>query len=421
MNLLERDQKSVWHPFSPMKGGFPILPVQKARGIYLYTEDGNRIIDAISSWWVNTHGHCNTKIAEAISRQANELEQVIFAGFTHGKAVELSEKILERLIPEGKVFFSDDGSTTVEVAIKMALQYWFNKNENRTKIIAIDGSYHGDTFGAMSVGERNEFTEPYGTKLFDVDFISFPDGENDDEVIKQMTDLLEGSSYAAFIFEPLVQGAGGMRIYSSETLDRLIALASSKGIICIADEVMTGFGRTGKLFASDYLQNKPDIYCLSKGLTGGFLPLGLTVANKNVVDEYDSDDVNRTFFHGHSFTANPISCAAALASFDLTTSKECQIQIDMISYSHREFEDKIRHLDKVLQVKTLGTILSITIVPENTTNYFDSSREKIYNFFLDRGILLRPLGNVLYLLPPYVIKLEELEFIYDKIIEFLES
>ncbi|MFT6972778.1 MAG: adenosylmethionine-8-amino-7-oxononanoate aminotransferase, partial [Roseivirga sp.] len=276
-NWVERDKEAIWHPFTPLRGMENPLMITEASGVYLTTEQGEKIIDAISSWWVNLHGHSHPHIAKAVAEQSAKLEHVIFAGFTHAPAIQLAERLLE-ILPENqkKVFYSDNGSTATEVGIKMALQYFFNQGIDKKKIIAIDGAYHGDTFGAMSVGERGPFTEPFNPFLFEVNFIDFPSPEKEEEVFQQFQSFIATQEIAAFIFEPIVQGASGMKMYSIELLDRMIALAQTNDVICIADEVMTGFGRTGKLFASDWLVNKPDIFCLSKGLTGGAMAMGVT-------------------------------------------------------------------------------------------------------------------------------------------------
>ncbi|MDA0194709.1 MAG: adenosylmethionine--8-amino-7-oxononanoate transaminase [Bacteroidetes bacterium] len=421
MNHSDEDINKIWHPFTSLVGVQDPIHIVKAEGVYLHTEDGRKILDAVSSWWVNIHGHGNKVIAEAIYKQALLLEHVIFAGFTHKPAITLSKNILS-ILPENqsKVFFSDDGSTAVEVGLKMALQFWHNKGIKRNKIIAIDGAYHGDTFGAMSVSGPSAFNAPFSSFLFDVDFIDFPSGHNDEEVIRQFEKLIKGENIAAFIFEPLVQGAGGMRMYSNKTLDILISHAKSKNIICIADEVMTGFGRTGKLFASDYLQNKPDIFCLSKGITGGFLPLGVTTCSQEIVEAFLSDDISRTFFHGHSYTANPIACAAANASFKLLTSAECQANIVRITSKQIEFVTKTKNHPFVSDCRSLGTIVAVEL-KASETSYFSDLRNKIYPFFIEQDILLRPLGNVIYIMPPYIITNSELSFVHRAIEDFLNQ
>ncbi|MFZ9045508.1 MAG: adenosylmethionine--8-amino-7-oxononanoate transaminase [Cyclobacteriaceae bacterium] len=420
MTELERiDRQNIWHPFSPLAGNKPI-PVEKARGCYLYTTDGRKILDAISSWWVNIHGHGNPAIAQAIADQARELEQVIFAGFTHRPAVQLSE-LLMRILPScmDKLFFSDNGSTSTEVAIKLSIQYWYNRGHRKRKVIAIEGAYHGDTFGAMSVGDRGSiFNVPFKDLLFDVEYLSFPD-ETGSDVIAQMKNLATEDT-AAFIFEPLVQGAAGMRIYEARVLDELISIAKSRGILCIADEVMTGFGRTGKNLACDYLEQDPDIICLSKGITGGFLPMGVTAVSKQITAGFDSTDKSKAFFHGHSYTANPLACAAAVASTELLLTSEVQAQISSISKSHKSYIKQFRFIEKVASIKSQGTILSIEL-PVEDSGYVSHIKEKIYDYFMERNLLLRPLGNVIYLIPPYVITTKELKTIYATIDQFLSD
>lgn len=419
--LLLQDKKNIWHPFTPLEGSEDPLLITSADGVYLHTHDGRKIIDAISSWWVNLHGHSKKEIAKAVAAQASQLEHVIFAGFTHEPAIKLSENLLS-ILPAGqsKIFFSDNGSTAVEVALKLALQYWYNLGHPKKKIIAFEGAYHGDTFGSMAVGERGLFTKPFFPFLFDVQFVEFPTNKNEDDVINTFKSLVANGDVACFIFEPLVQAAGGMRMYAPTVLDTLVAHAQQNNVISIADEVFTGFGRTGRLFASDYLENSPDVIALSKGLTGGTLPLGVTSCNKKIVDAFTSNELNKTFFHGHSYTANPIACAAANASFELLMSSPCRDNIARISAKHKKFAREFGTTKVIKEVRTLGTILAIEIA-SGETSYENSIRKSIYSFFLNRNILLRPLGNVIYILPPYVITDAELDLIYESIRIFLKS
>lgn len=422
INLIENDKEYIWHPFTPLSGDVSPVLIKAAEGLYLITEDGRRIMDAVSSWWVNLHGHANEYIARAIADQALTLEHVIFAGFTHQPAIQLALNLIS-ILPanQKKIFYSDNGSTAVEVALKMAIQYWNNKGISKTKIIALDGSYHGDTFGAMSVGERGMFTDPFKPYLFEVDFIDFPTPGNQSEIINRFASLVKSGDVAAFIFEPLVQGAGGMRMYSPEMLDRLIELARQHKVICIADEVFSGFGRTGKMFACNYLENKPDIMAISKGITGGTLPLGVTSCSQEIVSAFETPEFHKTFFHGHSYTANPLACAAANASFDLLMNDSCQNQIKMISDMHATFVNKLSKHSNVKDARSLGTILAVEIISENRTSYTNDIRKKIYPYFLERNILLRPLGNTLYVVPPYIITGSELISIYVAIEEFLAT
>lgn len=422
MNWVDKDRAYIWHPFSPLQGVDDPLVVEKAEGVYLYTEDGKKVIDAVSSWWVNLHGHSNRYIAEKVSKQLTELEHVIYAGFTHKPSITLAERLLTQL-PENqsKIFYSDNGSTAVEVAIKLALQYWYNQGKPKKKIIAIDGAYHGDTFGAMSVGERSIFTKPFFSFLFDVEFIPFPNGDNDGEVIAQFKDSVKQDTAAAFIFEPLVQGASGMRIYSSETLDQLIAISQAHDVITIADEVMTGFGRTGKLFASDHLAHKPDLICLSKGLTGGTMALGATSCAQKIVKEFQSSDLELAFLHGHSYTANPLACTAANASLDLLLTAETKSNITRIADMHKDFVKKILELRGIEDARCIGTILAIEFESGENSSYLSEMRNKIYPFFIERNVLLRPLGNLIYIIPPYIITNNELKIVYKAIEDFLHS
>jgi adenosylmethionine-8-amino-7-oxononanoate aminotransferase len=421
-NWVERDKEAIWHPFTPLRGMENPLMITEASGVYLTTEQGEKIIDAISSWWVNLHGHSHPHIAKAVAEQSAKLEHVIFAGFTHAPAIQLAERLLE-ILPENqkKVFYSDNGSTATEVGIKMALQYFFNQGIDKKKIIAIDGAYHGDTFGAMSVGERGPFTEPFNPFLFEVNFIDFPSPEKEEEVFQQFQSFIATQEIAAFIFEPIVQGASGMKMYSIELLDRMIALAQANDVICIADEVMTGFGRTGKLFASDWLVNKPDIFCLSKGLTGGAMAMGVTTCTDKIQSAYRSNDLMKTFFHGHSFTANPITCAAANASLDLLLTEECDANRTRIHQSHLDFVNQIENHEMVRNARVMGTILAFEMNTDKDTSYFNEARHYLYPYFISKGVLLRPLGNVLYLIPPYIISEKDLNYVYTTILTFLNN
>ena len=422
LSLLEKDREFLWHPFTPLVGSEENLVITKAQGARLYTEDGKEVIDAIASWWVNLHGHSHPKIAQAVAAQASMLEHVMFAGFTHPPAIKLAENLLS-VLPEGqsKVFFSDNGSTAVEVGLKMALQFWYNQEIDKKKVIALEGAYHGDTFGGMSLGERGSFTTPFWPYLFEVEFIPLPTEGQEQTCVDHFERIVEGGQVAAFIFEPLMQGASGMQAYDIDTLDYLISKAQSAGVICIADEVMTGFYRTGKMFACDYLQNKPDIFCLSKGLTGGTMALGATSCTGRIQEVYRHQDILKTFFHGHSFTANPLACAAANASFELLQSQECQQNITRITERHATFKQRMDSHPLIQRVTHLGTILSLELRTDEATSYLNEARHHLYPYFINRGILLRPLGNVLYVLPPYVITDEELSRVYEAIEELLNE
>ncbi|OFY83332.1 MAG: adenosylmethionine--8-amino-7-oxononanoate transaminase [Bacteroidetes bacterium RIFCSPLOWO2_12_FULL_35_15] len=420
MTLQERDKKVVWHPFTQIKTAPLPISIVRGDGAYFYDEKGKRYIDGIASWWVNVHGHCHPYLSQKISEQLQTLEHAIFSGFTHEPAVQLAERLLKRLpANQSKIFYSDNGSTAVEVALKMAFQYWSNQSINKTKVIAFENGYHGDTFGGMSVGARNAFNLPFSKLLFDVIHIPVPISGKEQNTLNALNDALKHDDIAAFIFEPMVQGAGGMVMYSAKALDGLIKICKDKNVITIADEVMTGFGRTGKFFASDHLMHKADIICLSKGLTGGVMPLGVTSCAQFIYEAFLSDDKMKTFFHGHSYTANPTACSAALASMDLFDKPEAFENIERIEQQHNLFLQKIRSHKALIDVRQLGTIIAFEIKTKEETNYLNSLSEIISGFFISRGIILRPLGNVLYVLPPYCISNKDLQIIYDAIEEFL--
>ncbi len=426
MNLIERDSKYIWHPFTQQKNMAAPIAITKAKDSYLFDENGNSYIDAISSWWVNIHGHSNEYIAQKIYEQALQLEHIIFAGFTHEPAVKLAERLI-KILPGNfsKIFYSDDGSTSTEVAIKMAIQYWWNEQSTvngqrstvkKNKILAFNNSYHGDTFGAMSVSDRSVFTPAFHDVLLDVIFIDTPD-EGNMASIKE-TISKHADSIAAFIYEPLVQGAGGMKMYNAALLDELLLFIKQKNIICIADEVMTGFGRTGKMFASEYLQTKPDIMCLSKGLTGGVMALGVTACTEKIYAAFVTDDAHKTFFHGHSFTANPLACTAANASLDLFEKNNVLSQIENINTHNIAFAKQLRQLNGIKNVRTLGTILAFEIT-EGEDVYLNTISTIITNKAMAKGVYIRPLGNTVYIMPPYCITNEELNKVYAVLIEIL--
>ncbi len=421
-NLQQRDLQSVWHPFTQMKLESNAIPIVKGEGVYLYDENGTKYIDGISSWWVNTHGHAHPYIAQKVFEQLNTLEHVIFAGFTHEPAVRLAERLL-KLLPEkhSKIFYSDNGSTAVEVALKMAFQYWYNQGIEKYDIVAFQNSYHGDTFGAMSVSQRSAYTHPFSPNLFDVNFIETPVTGKEAIALQQLNNIIQHKKVAAFIFEPLVQGAEGMIMYEPEALDNLIALCKENNILCVADEVMTGFARTGRMFASDYLAHKPDIICMSKGITGGTMALGATSCTEAIYQMFWSDDKLKTFFHGHSYTANPVACAAALASLDLFKQDETCNGIAMIRAMHEQFVAKLKTYNNVGNPRSKGTIIAFEYLTSEDKSYFHSERDTIYEFFLSKNILLRPLGNTVYIMPPYCINEIELKTIYDAIEEFLKQ
>lgn len=417
----------IWHPYSSQKYAPDPIPIVKGVGVWLFDEKGNKYIDAVSSWWVTIHGHGNQYIAERIYQQALQLEQVIFTGFTHEPAVQLAERLLE-ILPGNlsRIFYSDNGSTSTEVAIKMAIQYWWNLGEKkRTRILALTNSYHGDTFGAMSISERGIFTLAFQDRLFDVLFAETPK-QSKPITIKgfsheEAEDILDDC--ACVIYEPLLQGAGGMKMYDPPALDEFLKQCRHHNIICIADEVMTGFGRTGKLFASNYCTTYPDIICLSKGITGGTMALGVTACTKKIHDAFVDEDKQKTFFHGHSFTANPLACTAALASLDLLSQKQTMQNIERICRQHDGFRKELLEERGKLNIKNVrqsGTILAFEI-NDPDDGYTSSFKEIFTEKALEKGVYIRPLGNTVYLMPPYCITDEELKMVYGVVADILNS
>ncbi len=416
----------IWRPYTQAALDPPPIAIDRGEGALLYTRDGRKLIDGISSWWVNIHGHGHPLIAEAIGEQARKLEQVIFAGFTHEPAEQLTHG-LKKILPGelSHIFFSDDGSTAVEVALKMALQFWRNSGQpQRTRFVALDRAYHGDTAGAMSVSDDSPFTTAFDTMRFPVmrghsaDCFRCPVGKVRETCNIECLDRLRivferhHREIAAIIVEPLIQGAAGMIIHPVEFLRRLRTMATGFGIPLIADEVFTGFGRTGAMFACELAAVVPDMMCLSKGLTGGFLPMGATVCTEEIHKAFDVPDRSRTFFHGHSYTGNPLGCAAANASLRVFETEPVFERIRAIEAIHRERLSKLSGHPSVATTRFLGD-LGVLELKAPDAGYLSGIRERLYSFFIDRGVLLRPLGNVIYVLPPYVIAPEQLHYIYD--------
>ncbi len=411
----------MWHPYTPMKAWPEAVAIVRGKGSYLIDEHGKQYIDAVSSWWVNLHGHGHPYIAEKVAEQMQTMEHCMFAGFTHEPAVTLAERLLP-LLPGDmrRIFYSDNGSTAVEVAIKMSLQYWRNTGTPKTRIVAIEGAYHGDTFGAMSVSARSIFTEAFADLLFDVTFIPFPGTDNVQESTDALKEVLATGDVAAFIAEPLVQGSAGMRMYAPEVLETYFALCREYNALIIDDEVMTGFGRTGTLFAGEQITTGPDIVCLSKGLTGGSMPMGITATTQAIFDAFLDDDKSRMLYHGHSFTANATTCAACLASLDLLLTETCTASRQLIAASHSKFAERIAAHKHVADVRQTGTILAIEL-KDDTASYHSGLRDKVYRFFLQRGIIMRPLGNIIYILPPYSITEGELNYLYEAILALVDT
>ena len=414
------DERFVWHPYTQHGLNQAPIPIARAEGAYLYDENGRRIFDAVSSWWVTLHGHAHQRITAAIAEQAATLEQVIFAGFTHEPAARLAAELIQRA-PGGlqRVFYSDDGSTAVEVAVKMALQYHRNRGEERRLVAALENAYHGDTFGAMSVSARGLFTEPFTPLLFDVARLPDPVGGDMVGALEQLI-AARGRELAAVIVEPMLLGAGGMRMWPADALRGLREVTAAHGIPLIADEVLTGFGRTGPLFACEHAGVSPDLMCLSKGLTGGALPLGATLVREEIFESFRSDDRAKTLFHGHSYTANPIACAAALASLSLLDDA-CTENRRRIERAHWRAARHLAGVRGVENVRVLGTVLALELAAGAGGGYLNAVGPALNRFALERGVLLRPLGNTIYVLPPYCSSDDALAEAHDVIAEFADA
>ncbi len=421
MSLTERDQKYIWHPYTQHKTAALPIAIKRGEGVLLWDENGKEYIDAIASWWVNPYGHSNTFIADAIYKQLTTLEHVLFGGFTHEPAVLLAEKLMA-ILPKNqqKIFFSDNGSTSVEVAIKVALQYFFNKGEKKTTIIAFENAFHGDTFAAMAASGISFYTQAFQGMFIDVVRIPVPVKGQEQASFDVLKKVIQEYNCAGFIFEPLVQGAAGMVMYEPEALDELIKICRENNVLTIADEVMTGFGKTGKTFACDYLTEKPDMMCLSKALTGGTIPMAITTFAQEIFDAFYDEDINKALFHGHTFTANPTGCAAALASLELLKTPEMQDNLVRVNANHLVFQERINSHPKVTTTRVLGTIFALEIKKQNEESYYGTMRTKLYNFFIENGIILRPVGNIVYVLPPYIITDAQLQKVYKVIEKALE-
>ena len=434
--LLVRDRQFCWHPFTQAATAKAPLAVVRGQGSYLFSESGERYIDAVSSWWVNLHGHCHPTIASAIAKQANELEQAMFAGITHPPAVNLAQALANKAPGQLQhVFFTDNGSTAIEVALKMACQYWSNQGQQRHRFIAMRGGYHGDTFGAMSTGRSSGFYSPFEPWLFKTDFLPYPDtalGEDPSDKEAQSLACLDkyldkfANDTAAFIIEPLVQGASGMRMARASYVRETVLRCQARGIPVIFDEVMTGFGRTGTLFAAEQLacpehpDIAPDILCLSKGLTGGFLPMGATLATPAIYEAFLSDDVGKALLHGHSYTANPLGCAAALASLHLFDDQQVWNQIRSIETLHSMELEQLSQHPAVARTRQFGTIAAFDVVTSQA-GYGSAISQWLREALMQAHILVRPLGNTLYLIPPYCISHHDLSHVYEAIVRVLNQ
>ena len=419
MSLKERDKKHLWHPLKQHQLQPESIAIVKAKGCILTDEDGNDYIDAISSWYTCMFGHCNDYIIHKVYQQMQQLDQVMFSDFTHEPAVKLSEELIN-ILPKGqnKIFFNDNGSTAVEAGIKMALQYYFNKGEKRSTFIAFENGFHGDTFGAMSVSGLSVYNGPFEDFLIDVKRIPTPNGTNHQDILNKLEKFASDDDIAGFIYEPLVQGAAGMTIHNADGLDEILKFCKSHHVLTIADEVMTGFGKTGKYFASDYVDTKPDIICLSKALTAGLLPMAITSCTQKIYDAFLSDQMNKGFFHCHTYSGNPIACSAAIAAIELLQSEDTQNNIQRIINSHQTFNEYIKTHPKVKSTRHLGVIFALDL--DTNAGRYGDLRHKLLKFFMDRGVFLRPLGNTLYIQPPYIITENELQKVYRIIENALE-
>ncbi|RED48771.1 adenosylmethionine--8-amino-7-oxononanoate transaminase [Seonamhaeicola aphaedonensis] len=419
MSLKQRDKKHIWHPLTQHKLHPEAIAIVKAKDCILYDEDDNEYIDAIASWYTCMYGHCNDYIIDRVTAQMKQLDQVVFSGFTHEPAIKLSEELI-KILPKNqeKVFFSDNGSTSVEIGIKMALQYHSNKGSKRNILIAFEDGFHGDTFGAMSVSGLSVYNGPFEEFFITVERIPTPNGTNNQDVLDKLKNIIENNKVAGFIYEPLVQGAAAMKMYDINGLTDILKLCKENNIITIADEVMTGFGKTGSYFASKQLEIKPDIICLSKALTGGLLPMAITSCSQEIYNAFFSDDIGKGLFHAHTYSANPIACTAAVASLELLQSDEIQNSIKAIIKSHKKFGERIVNHSKVKSIRQTGVIFALDLDIE--MERYGNLRDKLLNFFMDNGIFLRPLGNTIYIQAPYTISQKQLEKIYKTIEQALE-
>ncbi len=409
-----RDKKHLWHPLTQHKLHPDHIGITKAKGVLLYDDKGDEYIDGIASWYTCMYGHCNEYITNKVAEQFKTLDHVVFAGFTHEPAIKLSEELM-KILPskQQKIFFSDNGSTAVDVAIKISLQYFFNRGEKRHKIISLEDAFHGDTFGAMSVSGLSVYNGAFKDFFLEIDRIPVPTKANFDKVKAEFEALIKTEQVACFIYEPLVQGANCMQTFDADLLDQLISIAQKHQTLCIADEVMTGFGKTGKYFASEYLKTQPDLVCMSKALTGGLVPMALTSTTQAVYDGFLSDDNSHGFFHGHTYSANPTACTAALASIELLQTKEMQDNIQRIIKKHQAFDERIKNHPKVKTTRQLGVIYALDLNVD--MQRYGNLRYKLFDFYMENGVCIRPLGNTVYLLPPYVTTDEQLDKMYQVI------
>ncbi len=420
MTLQERDKKHLWHPLKQHQLHPDSLAIIKAKGCILTDEDGNEYIDAISSWYTCMFGHCNDFITSRVYQQMQQLDQVMFSDFTHEPAVKLSEELI-KILPQNqnRIFFNDNGSTAVEAGIKMALQYYFNSEEKRTTFIAFENGFHGDTFGAMSVSGLSVYNGPFEDLLIEVKRIPTPNGKNHQAILNQLKEYTDKYNVAGFIYEPIIQGAAGMKIHDAEGLNQILAFFKELKVLTIADEVMTGFGKTGSHFASDFVETKPDIMCLSKALTAGLVPMAITSCTEEIYEAFLSNDIAKGFFHCHTYSANPIGCAAANAAIELLQTDEIQQNIKEISRAHKVFQERIEKHQLVKNARSQGVIFALDLATK--MERYGDLRDKLLKFFMERGVFLRPLGNTIYIQVPFVINKEQLQKVYNTIEEALDA
>ena len=413
-NISERDKKHIWHPLTQHKLHPDMLAITKAKGCLLFDEEGKEYIDGISSWYTCVYGHCNDFIIDRVYAQMQQLDQVVFSGFTHEPAVKLSEELI-KILPDNqeKLFFSDNGSTATEIGIKMALQYHFNKGEKRNVLLAFENAFHGDTFGAMSVSGLSVYNGPFEDFFIAVERVAPPTKENISATLKHLEKRLEKNDVAGFIYEPLIQGAAAMQMHDASGLEKIVKLLKQYGVVTVADEVMTGFGKTGKYFASDHLSIKPDVICMSKALTAGLVPMAVTSCTQQIYEAFYSDEISKGLFHGHTYTANPLACTAALAGIELLQSEEIQNNIQRIIASHQKFDAEIKSNPKVTRTRQTGTIYALDLNVQ--MERYGNLRDKLMQHFMENGVFLRPLGNTIYISAPYVITEAQLQKIYDTI------
>jgi len=419
-SLSIRDKKHLWHPLTQHKLHPEMLGIVKAKGAILYDEDNKEYIDGIASWYTSAYGHCNDFITEKVHAQMQQLDQVVFSGFTHEPAVKLSEELI-KVLPDNqeKLFFSDNGSTATEIGIKMALQYHFNQGRKRKTMLALEEGFHGDTFGAMSVSGLSVYNGPFEEFFIDVERVDVPTDENIEALLSRLEVRLQQNDVAGFIYEPLVQGAAAMKMHKAENLNRILELLKKHGVLTIADEVMTGFGKTGKLFASEYIKTKPDIICMSKALTAGLIPMAITSCSQEVYDAFYSDDLAKGLFHGHTYSGNPLACTAALAGLELLQTQEIQNSIQRVIALHEEFDSKVKNHPKVSRTRQCGIIYALDLNVK--MERYGNLRDQMFKHFMDNGVFLRPLGSTIYISAPYVITDGQLQKIYTTIEDLLNK